>query len=331
MKKALYFEKMIEGDIQCTLCPYLCPIGPSKHGPCGVRTNRRGALYTLTYGRFSSSEMIPIERLPLYHFHPGTKFLLVGTQGCNMRCPFCKSWRVSQAGTRTYFIPPEQLVDLCLEQKASGVAFGINEPILNIEYILDVSPLLHNAGLSVVMGTNGFIQSAPLFDLLSRVDALVVDIKGLSDHFYESVCGGFRKEVLNNIVTMNIKTHLEISLIIIEGKNDKEQELEEFFHWVAEIQPHPPPLHLIQYKPAFQYKEPPTNPMRMFYIQEKARRILPYVYLSNMEEREANISYCPSCKTPLIVRTKEETIMENLENGQCKGCGEEIKDFIFPS
>lgn len=324
MKKALYFENLGDGDLQCNLCPYQCAIGPSRQGQCGVRLNRNGTLYTLTYGRFSTEEVVPIESLPLYHFHPGTKALLIGTQGCTMRCPFCNTWRVSQAGTRTNYVSPEDLVSSALQKGVGGVAFGVNESVLDFEYIIDAAPLIHDAGLFVIMATNGFIQSAPLFEVLPHVDAFIVGLKGFNDKFHEKICGGFRHEISKSIISINIKTHLEITLVIIKGKNDNEKEFEDFLHSVSRMQPEPPPFHLLQYHPAFQYSDPPTDPLFMFYLQEKARRILPYVYLSNMKEKEANITYCPSCRRPLILRGEGKIDKTNLEGIGCKNCGTDI-------
>lgn len=324
MKKALYFENISEGDLQCNLCPYQCAIGPSKQGQCGVRINKNGILYTRTYGKISTEEVVPIETIPLYHFHPGTNVLLIGTQGCTMRCPFCNTWRYSQAGTRTYNLSPEELVGSALKRGVDGVAFGVNEGALDMEFIIDSTPLIHEAGLFVVIATNGFMQAAPLFELMTYTDAAVVGVKGLNDKFHEKICGGYRREILNNIISMNNKTHLEISLVIIGGKNDNEREFEDFAHWISHIQPHAPPLHLWQYQPAFQYTDPATDPMSMFFLQEKARRILPYVYLSNMLEQEANITYCPSCRLPLIRRGNRTIKMSNLDGSMCKGCRNEI-------
>ncbi|MBN1902394.1 radical SAM protein [Candidatus Sumerlaeota bacterium] len=324
MKKALYFEDISDGDIQCNLCPYQCAISPSKQGQCGVRINKNGELYTRTYGRISAMEMVPIETLPLYHFHPGEKTLLIGTQGCTMRCPFCNAWRYSQAGTRTFNLSPEEIVDAARKKGAGGVAFGVNEAALDLEYIIDSAPLIHEAGMYVIMATNGFMQTAPLFEVLKYTDAVIVGIKGLNDKFHAKVCGGFRSEILNNVISMNIKTYLELSLIIIQGQNDDEKEFEDFLQWMSRLHPKPPPLHLLQYQPAFQYKYPATDPMIMFYLQEKARRILPHVYLSNMTEREANATYCPSCKVPLILREQGSVVMENLNGSTCKKCGNKI-------
>lgn len=320
MKEALYFDLLSEGAVQCSLCPCLCPISPSRHGQCGIRLNRNGKLYSMTYGRVSTEEIISIESLPLYHFYPGSKFLLIGTMGCTFHCPFCNTWRVSQSGTRTRLVPPEDLVKLAQEQGAAGVAFGVNEPTVYFEYIMDAAPLLRQAGLLTAIATNGFISQEALFELISAADAFLVDVKGFSDSFYQNVTGGYRDEILKNIVSLNIKSHLEVSALIIEGHNDNEAEFEQFCRWLEQMQPSPPPLHLIRYAPAFQYQNPATDPLRMYYLQEKARRILPFVYLSNMEEREGKITYCPQCKAPLIVREKDGVKMDKLIGNQCALC-----------
>ena len=320
MKEALYFESLSEGSVQCSLCPCLCPISPSRHGQCGVRLNRNGKLYSMTYGRVSVEEIIPIESLPLYHFYPGSKFLLIGSMGCNIHCPFCNTWRVSQSGARARLVPPKELVNLAQAQGVAGVAFGVNEPTVYIEYILDAARHLRRAGLPAVIATNGFISEAALFDLIKAADAFIVDVKGFNDSFYQHVTGGYKDEIFRNIVSLNIKSQLEVSALIIEGHNDNEAEFEQFCRWLGQMQPAPPPLHLIRYEPAFQYKNPATEPLRMYYFQELARRILPFVYLSNMDEREGKITYCPQCKAPLIVRKKDGVKMDKLIDNQCAHC-----------
>ncbi len=324
LRESLYYESLGGGSVQCTLCPYMCSINPSRRGQCGVRVNRNGKLYSQIYARVSTQEVVAIEELPLYHFHPGAQVMLVGSQGCNMQCPFCSTWRVSQTGARTRPVSPESLVDEAQRAGVKGVAFGVNEPVVWFEYIVKVAPLLKQAGFFVVAGTNGLISQPALCEILSHIDAIIVDIKGWDNNFYNNVCGGFRDEVLRNIMAIaNTDCHLELSTIIIAGKNDDEAGLENLFKWVANLKP-PPPLHLVQYQPAFQYNFRPTDPVRMFYLQEKARRILPYVYLSNMDEREANTTYCPTCHSPLIIREAGKMLRRYLDNAQCTMCGVEI-------
>lgn len=323
IKEALFYDRMSDGIVQCTLCPYLCSISPSRNGQCGVRSNRNGRLFTMTYGRVSTEMVIPIEALPLYHFNPGSKVILIGTLGCNLHCPFCNTWRVSQTGARIRFVSPEELLSIARTKKVDGIAFGVNEPVVYYEYIVEAAPILRNAGLFVVVATNGFISDPPLFDLLSLVDAFLVDIKGFEDAFYQMVTGGYRNEALRTIRSINNKKPLEVSALIIEGHNDDENDLDSFFHWLAMLRP-APPLHLLRYEPAFQYTDPATTPMRMYYLQEKARRILHYVYLSNMDEREAKVTYCPFCREVLIVREKDAIHFEKMLNNRCSSCGRVI-------
>lgn len=325
MREALYYETGTQGAVQCRLCPYQCSISASRHGKCGVRLNRNGVLHTMTYGRISTEQVLPVERFSMYHFHPGSKILLVGSMGCNMRCPFCNTARVSQMGTRTVFVSPEELVKRALEKKVQGVAFGVNEPVVFLEYILDAAPLLKKAGLFIMVNTNGFIHSTPLFDLLEVIDAVRVDFKGFDERFYQAITGGYRSEIMQAVSSINVKRHLEISALVIGDVNDDEEKIDAFFNWMLDLQPEPPPLHLLQYAPAYQYEKPATHHLRMYYLQERARRTLPFVYLSNMEESRRENTICPKCKKPLIRR---ESLMnvetENLNTGECPHCGEPV-------
>lgn len=93
--EAMLYEKLEGGKVHCFLCPRHCHILPDKSGYCGVRKNENGVLYTLIYGKVSSINLDPIEKKPLFHFHPGSKCLSLGTLGCNMRCIHCQNWEIA--------------------------------------------------------------------------------------------------------------------------------------------------------------------------------------------------------------------------------------------
>ena len=74
MRTAILWET--EGDrIRCGLCPNACLIACGKTGTCGVRSNVDGVLEATTYGRISSIAVDPIEKKPVFHYHPGTAVL----------------------------------------------------------------------------------------------------------------------------------------------------------------------------------------------------------------------------------------------------------------
>ena len=97
MKIAAYYTKMIDNDVVCDLCPHHCRIKPDKTGICRVRKNIGGNLYTLNYGLVSSAALDPIEKKPLFNFHPGSYIFSIGSVGCNLGCLFCQNWNIATA------------------------------------------------------------------------------------------------------------------------------------------------------------------------------------------------------------------------------------------
>lgn len=180
----------------CTLCPRECRLSEGQVGWCRGRTCREGEVVSLNYGRLTSVALDPIEKKPLARFHPGGYILSVGSFGCNLRCPFCQNHEISQAGAEfaTQDVMPADLVALAKELAARpagnlGVAFTYNEPLIGYEFVRDTAKLLHEAGLKVVLVTNGMINAGPFQALLPLVDAFNIDLKGWRQQVYD-VCGG---------------------------------------------------------------------------------------------------------------------------------------------
>ena len=93
---AAYWRAETGGSVSCGLCPHQCRIAEGRAGVCGVRRCESGALGLPYYGLVSSLSMDPIEKKPLHHFLPGSEVFSAGFVGCNMRCPFCQNWQISQ-------------------------------------------------------------------------------------------------------------------------------------------------------------------------------------------------------------------------------------------
>ena len=142
----------------CDLCPHACRLREDETGFCRARTNVGGVIRPTNYGRLTALALDPIEKKPLYHFHPGHAILSVGSYGCNLACPFCQNADIAAADAAipTENVPPARLAALAQELSAAphgslGVAFTYNEPLISYEYIMDTAPLLHAAGLAVVL------------------------------------------------------------------------------------------------------------------------------------------------------------------------------------
>ncbi|MCL1975283.1 MAG: AmmeMemoRadiSam system radical SAM enzyme [Firmicutes bacterium] len=289
MKEALYYEK--NGSyITCRLCPHKCEIINTKSGRCFTRKHVNGNLIAAGYGMVSALGLDPIEKKPLRNYYPGSKILSLGSYGCNMHCDFCQNDTISQSKvlinssqtiTKSFFTPQDILNKAYGQHDNIGIAFTYNEPLINIEYILDIAPLFKAYGLKVVLVTNGLICQEPLANLLPLVDALNIDVKGFSESFYKKL-GGDLSTVRNTVETAATYCHVEITALIVPGENDDPEEMEALTDWLAAISPKIP-LHINRFFPRYlMYNKPPTSISSLKELAAIARRRLQYVYIGNV-------------------------------------------------
>ena len=272
--------------VVCDLCPRGCQLAEGQVGWCRGRTCREGEVVSLNYGRLTSVALDPIEKKPLARFHPGSYILSVGSFGCNLRCPFCQNHGISQAGAEfaTQDVMPADLVDLAKELAARpagnlGVAFTYNEPLIGYEFVRDTAKLLHEAGLKVVLVTNGMINAGPFQALLPLVDAFNIDLKGWRQQVYD-VCGGSLAAVKQNIAAAAAVTHVEVTTLVVPGLNDSATEMAAEAEWLASLSVDLP-LHVSRYFPRWQSEVPATPVAVVYKLAEVARSSLRYVYTGN--------------------------------------------------
>ena len=178
MKACRYYKQLDDGRVECTLCPHHCRIAEGKTGICRSRRNQNGVLVSEVYGKPCSLAIDPIEKKPLYHFHPGTTCLSLACTGCNFRCLNCQNHDISQAApadVNHYELSPEDVIALCLKHHCPGIAYTYTEPLTYLEYIIDCARLAHEAGLWNILVTAGYVCQEPLADLLPYLDAANVD------------------------------------------------------------------------------------------------------------------------------------------------------------
>ena len=317
--QALWFESRPDGKVACLLCPHACVIAEGRHGVCGVRFNKGDRMALPFYGRISSLAVDPIEKKPLYHFHPGSRILSAGFVGCSFRCGFCQNWNISQ-GTRakTRFVPPEELVQMAGSERSFAIAYTYSEPLIHAEYLLDVARLAHGAGLKNVLVSNGYINPSPADELLTVMDAANVDLKAWDPEFYRTETGGDLEEVKRFISQAAGRIHLEVTTLIIPTKNDHPEQIEGIARFLAALDPGIP-LHLSAYHPDFNYDVPETPPRVVQELAEEARRHLRFVYVGNIGAGEANTT-CPDCGHVLVRRMGYSVKVSGIEQGRCVKC-----------
>jgi pyruvate formate lyase activating enzyme len=324
MKEASYYEISDGDSVRCGLCPHNCHISEGQSGTCGVRRNRKGKLYSEIYGQLTSVAMDPIEKKPLYHFYPSSSILSIGTRGCNMKCPYCQNWHISQdLSVPVNSCSPEEIADAASRKDSIGIAYTYSEPLIWFEYVLDTSRIISERGLKNVLVTNGFINRGPLDELLQYTDAMNIDLKSFNPETYKKVQKATREGVTSTIEQAHGRCHIEITTLIVTGINDTLREMKEIIDFISSIDKNIP-WHISRYHPSYKYNAPATDIDFMMKVCDQAEKKLSYVYCGNIPSgRKGNNTLCPSCGTLLVERSGYFTRIKNCTDGICKKCGHE--------
>jgi pyruvate formate lyase activating enzyme len=323
MHEALFYEKK-ENGVHCHLCPHHCRLRSEETGLCGVRREKNGSLYTLNYGLCAAMASDPIEKKPLYHFHPGSDIFSIGTVGCNLDCGFCQNWQLARGSRNmndTRFTPG-QIISIVEKQHNPGnigIAYTYSEPGMWYEFVRDTALAAKDKGLKNVLVTNGFLNGEPLKKLLPLIDAFNIDVKSFSDDYYRKNCRGRLEPVLRYVEMAAGVAHVEITYLVVPTLNDSVEEVRRFASWVAAIKPSIP-VHFSRYHPQHRFTLPPTPVHVMESLREEAKELLDYVYLGNVPGSDAANTYCPSCGKEQVLRNSYSTRLL-LKNGYCPGCG----------
>ncbi|MFW6298583.1 MAG: AmmeMemoRadiSam system radical SAM enzyme [Bacillota bacterium] len=267
MREALNYEKLEHDSVRCHVCNLRCVIKEGKRGVCGVRENMDGTLYALNYGKTIASGIDPIEKKPLYHFHPHSRAYSLATVGCNMRCPWCQNWRISQSPRLNKTIEgremsPEEHVQSALTYDCEAIAYTYSEPTIFLEYAYDIMKLAKKHGLKNLWISNGNMTDETLDLIIPYIDAANIDYKGPYEGVYEKYCNGHAKDIMHSMVRLKeAGIHLEVTTLIIPGVNDQEHQLKAIAHEIASNLSLDTPWHISRFFPAWKMKDTPVTPI----------------------------------------------------------------------
>ncbi|HYA31315.1 MAG TPA: AmmeMemoRadiSam system radical SAM enzyme [Thermodesulfovibrionales bacterium] len=336
MREARFYEKTGDGKVKCFLCAQYCTISPGKRGICAVRENRGGSLYSLVYGKVIARHIDPIEKKPLFHFHPGSSSYSIATVGCNFKCMHCQNYDISQYPKQHPDIPgedvtPEEVVGEAENSGCASISYTYTEPTIFMEFAYDCARLAHQKGIRNVFVSNGYTGPAATRLIAPYLDGNNIDLKG-DDAFYKKVVGAKLQPVLDTIALMKeLGVWVEVTTLVIPSYNDSE----EILRWIAEfIKSVDPaiPWHVTQFHPTYQLMDKPRTPVSTL---RKAREIglkagLKYVYEGNVPGEGGENTYCPSCGELLLERLGFTLTKVRVKDSACPKCGVQIEGRGMP-
>jgi len=318
--------------VTCELCPRACVIPEGAAGDCRVRVNLGGKLRATTYGRPSAVHIDPMEKKPLYHFHPGALIFSLATAGCNLHCLNCQNWQLSQRGgeemEQIYRAEPAEVVAAAQAERCRAIAYTYSDPIVFYEYVEDTATLARAAGLTNVFVTAAYINREPLRRLCRVLDATNADLKAFDDGFYRRVNGGTLKPVLDALVTFRQEgVWVEVTNLVIPTLNDDLAMIRRMSRWIAAEMGVDTPLHFSRFTPQYRMRNlPPTPTQTLERARNEARDVgLRYVYIGNVLGDEGSTTRCPRDGT-LHIRRSGFVLTENhlTPDGRCPTCNDKI-------
>ncbi|EPC01537.1 hypothetical protein L861_16835 [Litchfieldella anticariensis FP35 = DSM 16096] len=324
-----YWHALDDGRIQCDVCPRACKLREGQRGLCFVRARQGDQVVLTSYGRSSGFCIDPIEKKPLNHFLPGTSVLSFGTAGCNLACKFCQNWDMSKSremDTLADAASPETLAEAAVAQGAHSVAYTYNDPVIFMEYAMDVADACRERGVRSVAVTAGYICDAPRREFFAHMDAANVDLKAFTEGFYRKICGGSLSPVLDTLEYLRHETDVwfEITTLLIPDENDSPQEIEALSRWVVERLGPDVPLHFTAFHPDWKMRDKPhTSAATLSHAREIAMSNgIRYAYTGNVHDAVGGSTYCHHCQELLIGRDWHALSKWNLtDDGHCRFCG----------
>ena len=329
-------ERLPDSDVRCLACGHRCLIRPGGRGICRVRFNRDGEL-RVPWGYVAGLQSDPTEKKPFYHLLPGSDTLTFGMLGCDFHCGYCQNWLSSQAlrdpasdGSVGYIrtITPEAMVHDGLRLGAQVIASSYNEPLITIEWAVEIFRLAKAAGLRCAFVSNGNATPEALRALSPYLTAYKVDLKTMQDRNYRQL-GGVLGHVLDTIRAAHaLGLWVEVVTLVVPGFNDSTDELMDAARFLAGVSPDIP-WHVTAFHPDYRMTDSdPTTAETLIRAAEIGQEAgLKFVYAGNLPGRAGTYEHtvCPGCGKRLIERLGFAVLSYSLtDDGACPGCGQRI-------
>ncbi len=297
---------------KCNRCPRKCSgIGRGFIGFCGVVVVDDDGVRDKYPWMVTAVTVSMIEKIPLYHFYPGVRSLNLWVPGCPYTCNNCP-WGAVVGGEdvgKLYdlrVISIEKILDYYNHVNAKIVSVLGGEPLVQ-EWVVTLLDELKNKNVKTVVKTTLSVSRNILEKL--HVDAILIDLPLLAGSI------PLFSDVIENISIVDKKNiHYEILLSIDNTSMLKWPHISEKLSSLGKDTP----IHL-------QITEPVNWKTIRKLIDILEHKGFNYIYVVGDTSGEYTTTYCPKCKSPVIIRDEYGLREVLLDNNKCPKCGLELK------
>lgn len=325
-REAIFYTVTPRG-VKCGICPNECTLKPGETSVCHNRVNYNDKLYSIAYGNPCAVHVDPIEKKPLLHFLPQSRAYSIATAGCNFACLNCQNWEISQVSpkeTQNMDLMPVKVVEECIKNGCTSIAYTYSEPVSFYEYVYDTAKLAHSKNIRNVFISNGYINEEPLNKLAPYLDAANINLKSFSDTIYLKLNAGKLQPVLNTLKVLKAnKVWLEITNLLVPSWTDNFEMIKKMCEWLVANGFSEYPLHFIRFFPLYKLTQLPATPVAtLIKAKEIAEKVgCRYVYVGNVPEINGENTICPKCKKMVMERRGYAILSNHITKGKCAFCG----------
>jgi pyruvate formate lyase activating enzyme len=319
------FRRRSDGRLQCDACAHRCALREGDHGRCGVRVRRADAIHA-PFGYVAARHVRAVETNTVFHVVPGARALIVGMYGCDLHCPYCQNWRISQAlRDETPAPTPDLVTAAALVEEArlndcAVVCAAYNEPMIAAEWLYAVFAEARHSGLVTGVVSDGNTTREALEYLRPVTDFYRVDLKGFTEQQYGSL-GGRLETVVEAIRTAKALGYwVEVVTLVVPGFNDELNGLRALARTLASIDADMP-WHLNAFYPRYRWRDRAAQGTALLVSAAGAAyaRGLRYVYVSNVDTPLSH-TRCPRCHAVVVERRDYRTLTVRCRDGRCPEC-----------
>ena len=159
--------------------------------------------------------------------------------GCMLRCLYCHNPETWQMGNKNYTV--DELVAKILRNKPyfkrnnGGVTFSGGEPLLQVDFLLEICKKLKEEGIHIALDTAG-VGVGKYEEILSLIDLVLLDIKHSNKDGYKKLTGMDISESEKFIEYLNKSGKpVWIRQVIVPGIMDNDKYLQELAVYLLKI------------------------------------------------------------------------------------------------
>lgn len=166
---------------------------------------------------------------------PGVRFVIF-LKGCHMRCRYCHNpdtWQKGEEDTTSEELLKRALRYRSYWGKDGGITVSGGEPLLQIDFLIDLFARAKKSGIHTVIDTcgNPFTREEPFFskfqELMKVTDLLLVDIKHIEEEAHLALTGQPNANILDMIRYLDeIQKPIWIRHVLVPGINDEDDALQ---------------------------------------------------------------------------------------------------------